>query len=59
MKKLHIGLILLLAGLFIMYASYKSRHESIPDVVTYGLGIVSCLVITILLYSLLQYFKKK
>lgn len=59
MKRLLIGLGLLLAGLLVYYMTTKSRNEEIPDILNYGLGIVACLFITILIYSLLQYFKKK
>jgi hypothetical protein len=59
MNRFLIGLGLLLVGLSIYYGTYRSTHEEVPDLLTYGLGITACLFISFFIYRLMQYIKKK
>ena len=59
MNKFVLGLGLAVLTFTIYYFVRKSKGEEFSPLLTYGLGIASCLFITMLLYNVMQHFKKK
>jgi hypothetical protein len=59
MNKILIGSGVAVVTLAIFYFDDKTRQDEAPTALTYALGLSACLFISILVYKLLQDFKKK
>ena len=59
MNKIILGIGLAVLTFTVYYFVKKSDGEEASPVLTYGLGIASCVFIAMLVYSVIQHFKKK
>ena len=59
MNKITLGIGLAVLTFTVYYFIKKSNGEEASPVLTYGLGIASCIFIAMLLYNVMQHFKKK
>ena len=59
MNKVVLGIGLAVLTFTAYYFIRKSKGEEASPYLTYGLGIASCIFISMLLYNVMQHFKKK